>query len=84
MSRDGNEKVWQALCGAMALCLAMIGWYASRISSDLAKANDGITALAVQVARLEARMDGIEKRLDSGIAEDHQPMLPSVADCRKF
>jgi hypothetical protein len=46
----------------------MIGWYSSQISSDLRKANDGITSLAVQVARLEARMDGIEKRLDVCVA----------------
>ena len=68
MSREGNERLWQTLCSVMAICLGMIGWYASEISSDLRKANDGITALAVQVARLEERIDGIEKRLDTRVA----------------
>ena len=68
MSREGNEKLWQTLCAVMAICLGMIGWYAREISSDLRKANDGITALAVQVARVEARVDGIEKRLDTRVA----------------
>lgn len=82
MSRDGNEKVWQALCATMALCLAMIGWYTSKISSDLSKANDGIMSLAVQVARLEARMDGIERRLDTGIVGVEPSKFDSLADNR--
>lgn len=82
MSRENNERVWQALCALMAVCIGMIGWYASEISSDLHKANDGITSLAVQVARLEARMDGIEKRLDSNIAGIEPSKFNSVDGLR--
>lgn len=82
MSRDNNERLWQTLCALMAVCLGMIGWYASEISSDLRKANDGITSLAVQVARLEERIDGIEKRLDTRVAVEPYKSDMTVAVTR--
>lgn len=66
----------------MAVCLGMIGWYASVISADLRTANDGITGLAIQVARLEARMDGIEKRLNSSMAGIEPSKIQTLADSR--
>lgn len=66
----------------MAVCLGMIGWYASVISTGLHTANEGITGLAVQVARLEARMDGIEKRLDSSMAGIEPSRFETLADNR--
>lgn len=82
MSSDSNERLWQALCAMMALCLGMIGWYSVKISTDLEKANDGIASLAVQVARLETRMDGIERRLDTGIVGVETSKFDSLADNR--
>lgn len=68
MANASNDRLWQVVCAFCALCMAMFGWYANRLSDEVAKANDGITSLAVQVARLEERIDGIEKRLDTRVA----------------
>lgn len=68
MSRENNERIQQAFYAVMAICLGMAGWYANRLSDEVAKANEGITAVSVQVARVETRVDGIEKRLDTRVA----------------
>ena len=68
MANASNERLWQMVCAFCALLLGMVGWYANRLSDEVAKANEGITAVSVQVARVEARVDGIEKRLDTRVA----------------
>jgi len=65
MANASNERLWQMVCAFCALCLAMFGWYANRLSDEVAKANEGITAVSIQVACVQTRVDGIEKRLDT-------------------
>ena len=68
MANASNDRLWQVVCAFCALCMAMFGWYANRLANEVAKANDGINAVSIQVARVEARVDGIEKRLDTRVA----------------
>ena len=65
MANASNERLWQVVCAFCALCLAMFGWYANRLSDEVAKANEGITTVSIQVACVQTRVDGIEKRLDT-------------------
>ena len=65
MANANNERLWQVVCAFFALFLAMSGWYAQRLSDVIAKANEGITTVSIQVACVQTRVDGIEKRLDA-------------------
>jgi hypothetical protein len=65
MANASNDRLWQMVCAFCALCLAMFGWYANRLSNEVAKANEGITTVSIQVACVQTRVDGIEKRLDA-------------------
>lgn len=68
MSRDGHEKLWQALYAMLALTIGICGWYMNRLVIAVDRANDNIVTVSVQVARLETRIDGMEKSLDKRVA----------------
>ena len=83
MANASNDRLWQIVCAFCALCMAMFGWYANRLANEVAKANDGINAVSIQVARVEARVDGIEKRLDTRVAFEPSKSDMMVAATRR-
>ena len=82
MSRDSHEKLWQALYAMLAFTIGIFGWYMNRLVGEVDKANEGIQVVSVQVARVEARVDGIEKRLDTRVAFEPSKSDMTVAATR--
>lgn len=80
MTREASEsKVWQFAVGVLSLTILMIGWYMNRLADEVDKANEGITTVSVQIARLESQVNGIEKRLDQRIAVEPLAFSNTVA-----